>query len=232
MLLFINILLALLRGDSIYWENLTSEKQNDVVKEVMKEDLYVSRYLRGEFHVSDNSNTDSLFTHISDLRKKNDIKSYYFYLFNQFIDTSDGAVLDLLCCHISDLIMSEPKYVMTYLRDHPELSQKYSLYLAYSLAVSDMGVSTNNYDTAVHELSRMKEKIIAIVKDNELLKEYVCSFFTKQKEISEKLCDDRLSFKYRGSFVFRTGADGRTVLESIAYAGCRLVAEKPGALAS
>ncbi len=45
---------------------------------------------------------------------------------------------------------------------------------------------------------------------------------------TETRMSDGTSIKYRGSFVFRTGADGRTVLESIAYDGGRLVAENRG----
>ena len=42
---------------------------------------------------------------------------------------------------------------------------------------------------------------------------------------TETKMSDGTSLKYRGNFVFRTGADGRTELEGIAYDGGRLVAE-------
>mgnify|MGYP004507395623 FL=1 len=45
---------------------------------------------------------------------------------------------------------------------------------------------------------------------------------------TETRMSDGTSLKYRGNFVFRTGADGRTELESIAYAGGRLVAVNRG----
>ena len=45
---------------------------------------------------------------------------------------------------------------------------------------------------------------------------------------TETKMSDGTSLKYRGSFVFRTGTDGRTELEGIAYDGGRLVAENRG----
>lgn len=91
---------------SIYWENMPETEKAATIELMRHDNNMISRYLNNEFVIGDNDCTMVLLAEISDLRKSDNIKAYYFDLYNNICIDADGAIAEMASCYVWTTIIS------------------------------------------------------------------------------------------------------------------------------
>ncbi len=117
----------------VYWDNLSSEKKEDVADKIKRSKSIVASYVQNTFTVGDNNLTDSLLSALSNMPSNREVKSFYFHLFNDIAIKSDGALAEMVSEYIKPMLLSDVDYVLTYIMNHKEYYTLYTSMLAENL---------------------------------------------------------------------------------------------------
>jgi hypothetical protein len=118
----------------VYWEDLIEERKNAILSTntVLPDAV---EYYRGRFALSDDDRTFTLLDGMAaGMNQGGDLRSLYFYLLNQVCRESDGALAEVLAPYIARTILSDPPYVLTYLRGDSAIVDTYALHLGWEFA--------------------------------------------------------------------------------------------------
>jgi len=130
--------------DTAYWENLSSEKKEEVANIVKKSKNIVASYVQNTFTVGDDNQTDSLLSVLSKLPSNGEIKCLYFHLFNDIAIKSDGALAEMIGEYVKPMLLSDVDYVLTYIMNHKEY---YTLYT--SMLAENLYIKGNDYSDSI-----------------------------------------------------------------------------------
>lgn len=97
--------------DFKYWENFTPAEKKNLLshKDVYKDAI---AFYNGEFKASDDDRTFRL---LDTLTQSDRYLTFYFYLFNQIVTTSDGALSEVMGQYCIRITNRYPAYVFQYL---------------------------------------------------------------------------------------------------------------------
>lgn len=113
----------------LYWEDLSAESQNNTIN--TSDVLIVKDYYLNPWVSSDDSRTLSLLEELVTMgQQPHCIRALYFYVFNQLIVQSDGAVGEVLCEYVAKIIEDQPLFVICYIEDNKNLREIYVKKLA------------------------------------------------------------------------------------------------------
>jgi len=135
------------KDNFLYWENIGNEKQNTILqsKEVFKN---VRETYYGTFSPSDDVETFILLDSLSIFPYNEEIKALYFYVFNNILITSDGALSEVMGYSCLNILISNSEYVIFYLQDKPKILEIYATVLGYEFYFKEEGTSDLEYNYA------------------------------------------------------------------------------------
>lgn len=119
--------------DFVYWDNLSSEKKEDVADKVKRSKSIVASYVQNTFTVGDNNLTDSLLSALSNMPSNREVKSFYFHLFNDIAIKSDEALAEMVGEYVKPMLLSDVDFVLTYIMCHKDYYALYTSMLAENL---------------------------------------------------------------------------------------------------
>lgn len=99
----------------LYWESLSKEDQNEIIQDD-KTDTKVRDLFFGHFKLGDNTQTKILLDTLTKLPINVKYKALYFNLYNQISYKADGALVKILANPCQAILLSDPVYVMNYLK--------------------------------------------------------------------------------------------------------------------
>lgn len=136
--LFVTLMISGEQVTPCYWNDLSLEEQNKVLSDKTVSPEAVN-YYKGFWEISDEGSSFSLLDTLSSSYSDNRIKAFYFYIFNQILLKSDGALGEVMGVYCGRVLLGDPYYVLGYLKCNPVLYQKYVFEIGAEFALSTNG---------------------------------------------------------------------------------------------
>lgn len=99
-------------------------------------DSLVVAYKKGMLAPSDDSKTFALLDRLT-RRTTPEQKEYNFILFNEIVTSADGALAEVLGEYCIRWVRNDCTFVLAYLKDNPDMEERYISYIAYEFLSED-----------------------------------------------------------------------------------------------
>lgn len=128
-----------------YWEQMPDSLHKCILKtDSINKDAV--QYYNGGFHVEDNNKTVAFLNILVGKQDNNEIRAFYFYLFNKICTKSDGAITSILGNYCQKMLINNPVYVINYFSSHSAIMRIYAMLLGSELYFKNEGTSTLKYN--------------------------------------------------------------------------------------
>lgn len=161
---------------SFYWEDIHVCKQKKIIE---SNEVYsgARNFYKGELVVGDNKHTEILLDTLSSLSVNNEIKAFYFYVFNEILLNSDSSLTEILGIYCQNIIIADVNYVLSYLKKNRKLLAKYCELLGYEFYFKNEGISKAKYD-----FKEFKNVINKNIKDSNIEISFISEFYYNIKQ--------------------------------------------------
>jgi hypothetical protein len=129
----------------IYWEDLTSNEKDNILNTFEIEKNAIN-YYNGKFTISDNDETTRLLEIITSNTERQEIVSFYFYIFNQMCLKADGAISEIIGKYCQRIIINDPLYAINYFIGNKKILETYANLIGYELYFKEEGTSDIEYN--------------------------------------------------------------------------------------
>jgi hypothetical protein len=162
-------------SQSLYWEDLRVQKQEEIVASL--DSRGVLRAYHGRVTpLADDDFTEELLQEILAPDLSEGLRAFKFHLMNRICREADGAAAELVSSVVVQYLYQQPDYVLSYLKSHPDLAEQYQLFVATELGFMANGVS---------DVPMTEEDFLNRIRQNSHDKEYATSFIAGVHKMRE-----------------------------------------------
>ncbi len=149
------LLCAATPARAVYWDEIPSQEQAEA-KASGSIPLSVRRYVARAPGMSPKEKLFALDLMAALPDADPAVKAFYFHLFNERCLAADGEQTEVMGKYCIKAMLSDPAYVVTYLKGHPELHGKYALFMGTEFYFKVGGLSSieYGYDTFRREVEK------------------------------------------------------------------------------
>ena len=121
-----------------YWEDCNKQEQEQILKKIPDNaELKVAYF--GQFHFTDNDRTENFLKTLC-FSNNDDERMLKFYVLNTIIDSSDGALKEMLGCYCYLYFKKNTSYLLHYLKKNIKIRNEYVLLIGAELYYNGIGI--------------------------------------------------------------------------------------------
>lgn len=138
---FFGLLLRII-SSPVYWEDFSFSEQQTIIQGLSEQSVLRQYHCR-QVSLQDDDETDVLFQELLIPVAEKGLRAFKFHLLNRICMEADGAVAEVVPSVIIRYIYHNADYVLSYLKDHPDLASQYVTDTACELYFITEGVSSS-----------------------------------------------------------------------------------------
>lgn len=130
----------------IYWDNLSElQKREVLLSDIIYKDAVA--FYEGKLKLTDDNRMFALLDTLTSFKKNNEnLNSFYFYVFCQICNISDGSISESLGIYCQNAILNAPEYHLNYFSGNKNTFHKYIQYIGAELYFKEEGTSAIEYN--------------------------------------------------------------------------------------
>ncbi len=139
-----------------YWEDLSDTRQNAILQ-TLHVDVRILMLYQHQMTLSDDDGSEEI---LNTLCSQTDgyKKIFYFYVFNDMLQSSDGALREMMGTYCLRYVMDNPAFTMNYFSNHSGISKEYSSSIGTEIYHNNMDVDAFKH----HLLSSIRQKSLQV----------------------------------------------------------------------
>jgi hypothetical protein len=156
-------------SQSLYWEDISRQKQQEII-ELLDPHLVLRAYYGRVTPLADDDFTEELLQEILAPDLSEGMRALKFHLLNRICREADGAAAEVVSSVVTRYLYQQPDYVLSYLKDHPDLAEQYQMYVATELdfiahRVSDVTITEKGFLNRIRRNTRDKVYVTSFLKE-------------------------------------------------------------------
>ena len=122
-----------------YWEDCNKLEQEQILKKIPDNEELIVAYF-GQFPFTDDDRTEHFLKTLC-FSKNGDERMLKFYVLNTIIESSDGALREMLSSYCYLYLKENTSYLLHYLRKNIKIRNEYVLLIGAELYYNDIGIA-------------------------------------------------------------------------------------------